>query len=142
VDSDSEVENFIAPKPSRFKAAKTATQTQHREPSPKATRTIRGRATQSQKKSQPLFIQSDDEDDNAADADFQMEDDDEAGGASQPPAVEEDEEDAATLRSNPRSQASRSKAAGKKRHAPALASDSDDELAFQGFGVPRTGRRR
>ena len=140
MDSDSEVEEAIAPKPSRSKATKAATQ--RRAPSPKPTRATRGRATQSQKKSQPLFIESDDdEDDDVADANYKVDDTDE--GASQPPAVEDDDEDVATLRSNPRSQPSRTKAAGKKRNIPVVPEeDSDDELAFRGFGAQRTGRRR
>ena len=72
---------------------------------------------------------TDDDDDDVADANYKVEDTDE--GASQPPMVEDDDEDVATLRSNPRSQPSRTKAAGKKRNVPVVPEeDSDVELAF------------
>ena len=46
-----------------------------------------------------------------------------------------------TLRSNPRTQPSKAKPAGRRKDAPVLLEDSDDDMAFKGFGARRKGRK-
>lgn len=140
-DSDSEVEEEIAPKRMSTQS-KTRTQgvTQaKRAPSVQPTRSTRGTQARSQKKSQPLFVESDEEPELDADNGMGAEHED----TSQPLAgVEEDDESPpATLRSNARSQASRPSRAAKKKNAPIMLDDSDDDMTFQGFDSGKSSRR-
>ena len=136
MDSDSEVEEAIAPKAGGSRA--TSQQRGELSKPTKPTRAIRVTRSRFQKKS-TLFLESD-EDGNTVNGESQMDVDDEE--VPQLPTVEDNDDEAleATIRSHPRSQDAKSMSARKKTVAPA--DDSDDELAFQGFGDQRAGRSR
>lgn len=136
MDSDSEVEEVVAPKQKGI-GAKAKTQTQ-RETSVKPTRPTRATQARSQKKSQPLFMESD-EDEPEAPMDVDSEDGVEA-------AIDDGNDDdsqqvSQTLRSNPRTQDSGVKPGSRRKDSPAHREDSGDEMAFKGFGFRRKGRR-
>ncbi|KAI0688219.1 hypothetical protein BC835DRAFT_1419331 [Cytidiella melzeri] len=126
VDSDDDVPPL---KPGSRK--QTATQTQDtREPRPRASRQTQ-KAGISQKKGKPLFLDSDEVEEVAA----------QKQPAVAPPIYEDESEPEATLATTGRStQTSRPNV--KKRSAPALIidDDSDDGATFQGFGARKRAR--
>ena len=135
MDSDSEVEEAAVPKP---RGSRAKAQTLHATSS-KAAGSTRKTQTRPAKKSQPLFMESD-EDDEGATVDADTREGSQAivdGGNddenSQPASL--------TLPSNARTQQSRSKLGSKKKDVPVLMEDSDDDMAFKGFGSKRKGRK-
>lgn len=138
MDFDSEVEEVAAPKPKVTKA-KAKTQTQRETPA-KPTRPTRTTQARSQKKSQPLFMESD-EDELEATMDVDSEDGVEAAIDDRDDDDDDSQQVSQTLRSNPRTQDSRVKPGSRRKDAPVLMEDSDDDMAFKGFGSRRKGRR-
>lgn len=140
-DSDFEVEEVIQPKP-------TMTQPKAKAPSERAgsakpARPVRATQSRSQKKSQPLFIESDeDEPERNQDMGVDAEDASLAAVEKEIDVQEDSQAISETLRSNPsRTQPSKPKPGSRRKDAPVLLEDSDDDMAFKGFATRRKGRR-